>query len=160
MSNDPRRFLVTLASILEVDVNRLRAMSVQDLDELCRRRGRPVERVVRQSESAIQCGQKLRHGNLEDSGDGRQVLDRPSRPPPEPHRERGLGDPKLLRQGFLLDVTTSHPRPDFSGHQEGQLFDLISAHPPRIGLKGRHRLYPRAQGFVSVIHNVTPRLEP
>ena len=85
MPNDPKHFLVTLAEILETDANSLRAMSLQDLDALCRRRGRAVERVVRQAESAIQRGQKLGHGDVEDAGDGRQVLDRPSRPPPEPH---------------------------------------------------------------------------
>lgn len=86
MPKDPRQFIATLAEILETDANRLSAMSLQDLDALChRRRGRPVERVVRQAESAIQRGQKLGHRNVEDSGDGRQVLDRPSGPPPKPH---------------------------------------------------------------------------
>jgi hypothetical protein len=86
MPNDPKQFMAALAEILETDANKLSAMSLQDLDVLChRRRGRPVERVVRQAESAIQRGQKLGDGNSEDSGDGRQVLDRPSRPPPEPH---------------------------------------------------------------------------
>jgi hypothetical protein len=86
MPTDPKQFMAALAEILETDANSLRAMSLQDLDALCRcRRGRPVARVVRQAESAIQRGQKLGHGNVEDSGDGRQVLDRPSRPPPEAH---------------------------------------------------------------------------
>ena len=86
MPKNPRQFIATLAEILETDANRLRAMSLQDLDALChRQRGRSVERVVRQAELSIQRRQKLGHGNVEDSGDGREVLDRPSRPSPEPH---------------------------------------------------------------------------
>ena len=86
MPKDPRQFMEALAEILETDANRLRAMSLQDLDALClRRRGCPVARVVRQAESAIQRGQELGHGDVENARDRRKVLNRPSRPPPEPH---------------------------------------------------------------------------
>ena len=86
MPKNPRQFIESLAEILESDAHTLRAMSLQDLNALClRRRGHPIERVVRQAESALQRGQKLGDGDVENAGDRRKVLNRPSRPPPEPH---------------------------------------------------------------------------
>lgn len=86
MTRDPRQFIEALAEILDTDANRLREMTIQDLDALClRRRGRPVERVVRETESALQRGQQFRDGDVENAGDRREVLNRPSRPPPKPH---------------------------------------------------------------------------
>ena len=86
MHKDPRQFVESLAEILETDADTLRAMSLQELNALClRRQGRPVEQIVRQAESAIHRGQKLGDGDVKNARDRREVLDRPSRPPPEPH---------------------------------------------------------------------------
>lgn len=86
MQKDPRQFVESLAEILETDADTLRAMSIQDLEALClRRRGCPVELVVQEAESALQRGQKLGDGDVKNAGDRREVLDRPPRPPPEPH---------------------------------------------------------------------------
>ena len=70
-----------LAQLLKIAVRDLRAVSIQDLDLVCRARGTSLVVLVRAAESTVQRLQQDRDGHIQGLGDDDQVLDGPTGPP-------------------------------------------------------------------------------
>ena len=70
-----------LAQLLKIAVRDLRAVSIQDLDLVCRAHGTSLVALVRAAESTVQRLQQDRDGHIQSLGDDDQVLDGPTGPP-------------------------------------------------------------------------------
>ena len=73
--------LDALAQLLKIAVRDLGAVSIQDLDLVCRARGTSLVLLVRAAESTVQRLQQDRDGHTQSLGDNDQVLDGPTGPP-------------------------------------------------------------------------------
>ena len=71
-----------LAQLLKIAVRDLGAVSIQDLDLVCRARGTSLVLLVRAAESTVQRLQQDRDGHIQSLGDDDQVLDGPTGAPP------------------------------------------------------------------------------
>jgi hypothetical protein len=70
-----------LAQLLKIAVRDLGAVSIQDLDLVCRAHGTSLVLLVRGAESTVQRLQQDRDGHTQSLGDNDQVLDGPTGPP-------------------------------------------------------------------------------
>ena len=77
--------------------------------------------------------QQASHGDTECLRYSSQVVDRPSRPAPEPHGQRRLAQAYLSGQGLLTDTSASHPGAHLCGHPQAQLIHCALSHGSTIG---------------------------